>query len=187
MLRRTMLIGLGGLLAGAPVIGACSSSGGSKSGAKPSGERHDIAAELPRLKQFKLLTQYIRLAGLEDVLASPGPFTLFAPDDAAFGTAQQKGGGIAGGGARLDLAALKQPKNKDKLVRLLEHHIVAGQLDALAVQRAKSLRTLAGTALEINRQGQRVEIGTADLVRTNISASNGYIHVIDEVLVPPRS
>ncbi len=184
MLRRTLLMSLAGLAATAPILGACSSSGKSKSGGGAA--REDIVAVLPRLKEFNRLSEYIRLAGLEDDLAGAGPFTLFAPDDNAFGAAMNAGGGgISGTGNRLNFNQLRRPENKPKLARLIKHHVVAGRYDALAVQRAKTLRSLAGTELQVIRQGQRVEIGTADLVRTNIGASNGYIHVLDEVLVPP--
>lgn len=186
MLRRTMLKGIAGLALAAPLVASCASGKGS--GGKSPAARSDIAALLPRMKEFNRLTEYVRLAGLEDDLAGAGPFTLFAPDDAAFGAViNNAGGGISGTGNRLNFNQLRRPENKAKLVRLIKHHLVAGRLDALAVQRAKTLRTLAGTDLLVTRQGQRVEIGTADVVRTNIGASNGYIHVIDAVLVPPQT
>ncbi len=184
MQRRTVLIGLAGLAAGGPLLGACA-SGGKGSAAKPSGERTDIAIEVRRMKDLQRLAEYIHLAGLEDLLAGPGPFTLFAPDDAAFSTVSAAGGGLSGG-ARVDFNLLRQPKNKDKLARLLKHHVVAGRLDAMAVQRSKTLTTLAGTVLKVVRQGQSVAIGTAELERTNLGASNGYIHIINEVLIPPK-
>ena len=183
MLRRTVLIGLAGLAAGGPLLGACA-SGGKGSAAKPAGERTDIAIQVKRMKELQRLAEYIHLAGLEDELAGPGPFTLFAPDDNAFGAAAAAGGGISGG-ARLNLNSLRQPQNKPKLVRLIKHHVVAGRLDAMAVQRSKTLTTLAGTVLKIERQGQQVSIGTAEMERTNLGASNGYIHIINEVLIPP--
>lgn len=187
MLRRTMLMSLAGFVAVAPGLGACSSGGKGKS-TGGTAARSDIAALLPRMQEFNRLTEYIRLAGLEDDLAGAGPFTLFAPDDNAFGAAiNNAGGGISGTGNRLNFNQLRRPENKPKLVRLIKHHVVAGRYDALAVLRAKTLRSLAGTDLQVNRQGQRVEIGTADLVRTNIGASNGLIHVINEVLVPPSA
>jgi len=183
MLRRTVLIGLAGLAAGGPLLGGCA-AGGKGSAAKPAGEHGDIATEVKRMKELQRLAEYIHLAGLEDDLAGPGPFTLFAPDNNAFGTAAAAGGGLSGGG-RLNLHWLRQPQNKPKLVRLIKHHVVAGRLDALAVQRSKTLKTLAGTVLKVERPGQRVAIGTAELKRTNLGASNGYIHIINEVLMPP--
>ena len=183
MLRRTVLMGLAGLAAGGPLLGACA-SGGKGSAAKPAGERTDIAIEVKRMAELHRLAEYIHLAELEDLLAGPGPFTLFAPDDNAFGSVPSAGGGLSGG-VRVDFNLLRQPKNKKKLARLLKHHVVAGRLDAMAVQRSKTLTTLAGTVLKVERQGQQVSIGTAEFNRTNIGASNGYIHIINEVLNPP--
>lgn len=178
MLRRTLLTGFAGLLATSPLIAACS-SGGSKSTRTPASNdptRTDIMARLGQVGSFKTLTQLLKAADLADDLARPGSFLLFAPDDNAFGASLGQG----------VLVSLRRPQNKATLVRLLKHHLVAN-LTPQEAQKARSLRSMAGTELKYDRRGQQLEVNGANVVKANIRASNGIIHIIDKVLMPPRA
>lgn len=122
---------------------------------------------------FKQLVRAIELAGLKDALGAEGPFTIFAPTDEAF--------------AKLPKAALNdllQPNNRDKLMKLLRHHILGG----LVVSREFSGRRLeaiplSGDALLLDARTQP-KIAGGKIVRSDILADNGVIHVIDTVLIP---
>jgi len=106
------------------------------------------------------LTAAVKAAGLVDALRGPGPFTVFAPTDAAF--------------AKLPAATLEnllKPENKDKLRKILTYHVVAGRVTAKDVLKLDSAKTLEGGSLTINSGN-------------DIAASNGVIHVVDTVLIP---
>lgn len=120
---------------------------------------------------FEVLLAAAKAAGLLEVLDAQGPFTLLAPSDAAFGVLPPQA-----------LQALLQ--DRERLTRLLQHHVVAGSLPASELAERSELVTLAKTRLAVDvRQGVRVagaRVATADVV-----ARNGVIHVIDRVLLPP--
>lgn len=181
MQRRSVLLGLSSLVIAAPFIASCASKGSKDKGGGDNAfggtGATDIGAQVARLPEFKVLSSYLRRADLNGLLAGAGPYTLFAPTDNAFGTSLKPG----------ELSALRQPENKAKLVALMKNHIVAGRIDGETLMKTRSLRNLAGRELNIVRHGQRLEIGTADVTRTNLGASNGYIHEIDEVLVIPST
>jgi uncharacterized surface protein with fasciclin (FAS1) repeats len=122
---------------------------------------------------FKQLLRAIELAGLAPALSGEGPFTIFAPTDEAFFKIPK---------AALD--DLLMPHNRDKLSKLLRHHVLAG----LVVSRdfnGKRLEAipLAGEALLLDARTQ-LKIGTARIVRSDLIADNGVIHVIDTVQIP---
>lgn len=122
---------------------------------------------------FKQLLRAIDLAGLNSALAGEGPFTIFAPTDEAF--------------YKLPKAALDdllQPHNKDKLSKLLRHHVLSGTVvsrDFLG-KRLEAI-PLAGEALLLDARTQS-KVGTAKILRTDLVASNGIIHIIDTVQIP---
>lgn len=131
----------------------------------------DLAEVARSAGTFGTLLAAAQAAGLADALAGPGPLTVFAPTDAAFAVLP----GDALKALLADEAALR---------RLLSHHIVAGSLGAAEVATRGSLTTLAGTQLAVDaRQG--VLVGGARVVKADIVARNGVIHVIDRVLLPP--
>ncbi|MFN0194084.1 MAG: fasciclin domain-containing protein [Aestuariivirga sp.] len=124
--------------------------------------------------QFKTLAAALNAAGLVKTLKGHGPFTVFAPTDAAF--------------ARLPKGTVKsllQPKNKAKLKAVLTYHVVAGEVMAADVVKLKRAKTVNGNSVKIKVRGGSVKINNATVTKTDIGASNGVIHVIDTVLLPP--
>jgi uncharacterized surface protein with fasciclin (FAS1) repeats len=122
---------------------------------------------------FSTLVAAVKAAGLVDTLNSKGPFTVFAPTNAAF--AKLPAGTVE---------SLLKPENKDKLVAILTYHVVAGKVKAADVVKLKSATTVNGKAATINVAMGGVKIDNANVTATDIKASNGVIHVIDSVLIP---
>ncbi len=137
-------------------------------------------------EQFSTLVAAVQAAGLVDTLSSPGPFTVFAPTNAAFDK-------LPAG----TVASLTQPANQAALSRILTYHVVSGRVSAadLISQIAAgggraSLVTVEGAALTASLVGGNVVItdaagGAATVTTADLSQSNGVIHVIDTVLMPP--
>jgi hypothetical protein len=116
-------------------------------------------------------TGALQAAGLVETLQGPGPFTVFAPTDDAFAALPE--------GA---LDALLLPENKDALVKILTFHVVAGQVMAADVT-AGDVPTVEGSNLTITTDGG-VKIFDANVTQADVLATNGVIHVIDQVLIP---
>ena len=122
---------------------------------------------------FKTLVAAVTAAGLADTLSGAGPFTVFAPTDEAF--AKLPAGTVE---------SLIKPENKAKLTAILTYHVVAGRVLAKDVVTLKSATTVQGSKVKINvRKG--VMVNNAKVIKTDIQGSNGVIHVIDTVLMPP--
>jgi uncharacterized surface protein with fasciclin (FAS1) repeats len=121
---------------------------------------------------FKTLATALQAAGLVETLKGAGPFTVFAPTDAAFAKIPKE-----------TLDALL--KDKQKLTAVLTYHVVAGKVAAADVVKLKSAKTLNGQEASIHAAGGSVMVGNAKVVQTDIMTSNGIIHVIDTVLMPP--
>jgi len=119
---------------------------------------------------FKTLLKAATEAGLVDTLSKGGPFTVFAPTDEAF--AKLPSGTVEG-----------LLKDREKLSAVLKYHLVSGKMDAEAVTKQASLRTVQGKDLRVDLS-QGVRVGSAKVIRTDIDASNGVIHVIDTVQIP---
>ncbi|MCE9637119.1 MAG: heme-binding protein [Planctomycetes bacterium] len=126
----------------------------------------DTASADPRFTSF---VTAVKAAGLTETLNSEGPFTVFAPTNDAFAALPPTA-----------LAALLRPENVADLKRVLLHHVVAGRVASAALLPAPSAATAAGTQLKFT-----VRIGDARLVQADIACSNGLIHAIDQVIVPP--
>lgn len=123
---------------------------------------------------FKTLAKALEAADLVNALSGAGPFTVFAPTDAAF--------------AKLPpgtLDELLKPENKAKLQAVLQYHVVAGDVRAAEVVKLDSAKTLQGASLVILVSGGSVSVAGANVVKTDVIASNGVIHVIDRVVLPP--
>lgn len=130
----------------------------------------DIVDTAVAAGDFDTLVTAIKAAGLVDTLKGKGPFTVFAPTDAAF--------------AALPAGTLDALlKDKEKLGAVLTYHVVAGKMMAGDVVAATSLDTVQGSSLTVDTT-DGVKVGTANVVKTDIVTSNGVIHVIDAVLVP---
>lgn len=129
----------------------------------------DIAASNP---DFSTLVAAVKAADLVDVLSSDGPFTVFAPTNAAFAALPEG-----------TVESLLLPENKDQLVAVLTYHVVAGKVMAGDVVTLDSAETVQGGSVEI-MAGDTVTVDGAQVVATDIEASNGVIHVIDAVILP---
>jgi transforming growth factor-beta-induced protein len=137
----------------------------------PSGD--DIVATASKAGGFKTLLAAAKAAGLAEALTGKGPFTVFAPTDEAFAKLPEG-----------TVATLLKPENKAKLAAILKYHVVSGRVyseDALAAKKAK---TLQGSEIHISVSGGKAKINDANLVTTDLDASNGVIHVIDSVILP---
>ncbi|MBL8157616.1 MAG: fasciclin domain-containing protein, partial [Anaerolineae bacterium] len=120
--------------------------------------------------QFKTLIKAAQVAGLVETLKGPGPLTVFAPDDAAF--------------AKLPAGSLDALlKDKDKLAKVLKFHVVSGKVMAKDVT-SGNVPTVQGQSLKVVAGSGGVTVNNAKVVKTDIEASNGVIHVIDQVVMP---
>ncbi|MCK5942618.1 MAG: fasciclin domain-containing protein [Planctomycetes bacterium] len=137
-------------------------------------ERPNLVEVAAKAGQFDTLLAAAKAAGLVETLSGKGPFTVFAPTDAAFAKL-----------GKATIANLLKPENKDQLVGILTYHVVAGRVPAAKVVGMKKATTLQGSDVSIAVTGSRVRVGSANVVATDVMASNGVIHVIDTVLMPP--
>ena len=136
----------------------------------------DIVDTAVAAGQFKTLAAALTAAGLVDTLKGPGPFTVFAPTDAAF--AKLPAG---------TLDTLLKPESKAKLTAILTYHVVAGKVMAADVVKLKEAKTVNGAMVAVKVDGGNVMINNAKVTTADIGASNGVIHVIDTVLLPPAN
>jgi uncharacterized surface protein with fasciclin (FAS1) repeats len=124
-------------------------------------------------KNFSTLVRAFEAGGLVDTLKGKGPFTVFAPTNAAF-EALPKG----------TLENVMMPENKTKLQNILKHHVVKGRKMAEGVAKASTVSPMEGPSLKIRANGGTVRIGDATIQQTDLDAGNGVVHVIDRVLLP---
>jgi uncharacterized surface protein with fasciclin (FAS1) repeats len=123
--------------------------------------------------QFKTLVSLVKQAGLAGALSGPGPLTVFAPTDAAFAKVP-----------KATLAALA--KNKAELKAVLLYHVVKGDVTAAQASMLTSAKTLEGASVPIRVSGTKVYVGGAQVIKADVKASNGVVHVINKVLIPPK-
>jgi uncharacterized surface protein with fasciclin (FAS1) repeats len=136
-------------------------------------QNRDIVDTAVAAGQFKTLAAALKAAGLIDTLKGNGPFTVFAPTDEAFAKLPK--------GTVEDLL---KPENKAKLTAVLTYHVVPGKVMAADVIKVKEAKTVQGSSLKVNAAGGKVMVDNATVVKTDIAASNGVIHVIDSVVLP---
>lgn len=129
----------------------------------------DTAARTP---QLSTLAKLISDAGLADTLRAEGPFTVFAPSDEAFKAVPAK--------TMAELAA-----NKELLKSVLTYHVVPGKVMAADVKNA-NVKTVQGANLAVAKAGTFVTVEDALVTQADVSATNGVIHIVDKVLMPPR-
>lgn len=138
--------------------------------ATTAGSGKDIVDTAVEAGSFNTLARALSEAGLVDTLKGPGPYTVFAPTDEAFAK-------LAPGTLEALLA------DKAKLTKVLTYHVVAGRVMAKDVVKLGSVRTVQGQSVRIDG-GETVKVNDANVVKTDIEASNGVIHVIDTVILP---
>jgi uncharacterized surface protein with fasciclin (FAS1) repeats len=136
-------------------------------------ETKDIVDTAVAAGSFNTLAKALTAADLIGTLKGKGPFTVFAPTDEAF--AKLPAG---------TLESLLKPENKAKLQRILTYHVVAGKTMAADVVKMHSAKAVSGDTITIVTRGGTVTVDNAKVVKTDIVASNGVIHVIDSVIVP---
>ena len=144
---------------------------GAPASARPN-EDKNIVQTAKAAGSFTTLTKLVAKAGLAGTLSKPGPYTVFAPTDAAFRKVPKS-----------TLNALA--KNKAMLRKVLLYHVVAGQVTSADVVKLSSAKTLNGKSVRIRTTDGSVYINTAKVVKPDVMASNGVIHVINKVLIPP--
>jgi uncharacterized surface protein with fasciclin (FAS1) repeats len=137
------------------------------------GHEKDIVDTAAAAGSFKTLVTAVQAAGLVETLKGKGPFTVFAPTDEAF--AKLPAG---------TLESLLKPENKEKLKGILTYHVVSGKVMAKDVVTLKEAKTVNGQMLTITVKDGKVMVDKANVVKTDVAASNGVIHVIDAVLLP---
>ena len=123
--------------------------------------------------QFNTLVAALKAAELVQTLQSPGPFTVFAPTDEAFAKLPEG-----------TVDSLLLPENKARLTAILKYHVVAGKVLAEDVVTLSSADTVEGEAVMISTSDAGVRVNDANVIKTDVMASNGVIHVIDSVLIP---
>ena len=151
-----------------PMMADSSASGASMS-SNPS-----IAEVAMSTGMHNTLVTALKAAGLADMLMASGSYTVFAPTDAAF--AKLPAGTVE---------MLLMPENRDKLRSVLQYHVVPGNVSAAQVMKMSNARTVSGKNLAISMMGDSVMIGNAHVVKADVMANNGVVHVIDTVMMPP--
>jgi uncharacterized surface protein with fasciclin (FAS1) repeats len=129
-------------------------------------------------KDHTTLVAAVKAAGLVDTLSSPGPFTVFAPTNAAFGKLPPG-----------TVETLVKPESKGALTKVLTYHVVPGRLSAMDLQSKATLRTVQGETLKVTARNGAVWLtdakgGMSKVTIANVYQSNGVIHVVDTVLMP---
>ena len=165
-MKKSFVTALAVALLGAMTLGAVASSA-----VGPHKSAKNIVQTAAAAGSFKTLVSLVKQAGLAGALSGPGPLTVFAPTDAAFAKVP-----------KATLAALA--KDKSKLKAVLLYHVVSGKLTAAQVVKQKSLTTLEGGTLSIRTRAGNVYVNRARVIEANVTASNGVIHVINQVLIP---
>jgi uncharacterized surface protein with fasciclin (FAS1) repeats len=124
-------------------------------------------------ESFGTLSEAIKAAGLEQTLSEPGPYTVFAPTDEAFAALPPE-----------VQEQLLQPENQDTLRQILSYHVVPGSITSPSITPGE-VDTVAGSPVTIEDQGGQITVDGATVVEPDIIASNGVVHAIDQVLLPP--
>ena len=120
----------------------------------------------------KTLAAAVKAAGLVETLQGKGPFTVFAPTDAAFAAIQS------------EVDKLLKPENKEKLSKILTYHVISGKMKASDLKDGQELTTVQGGKLKVMVKDGTVTVGNAKVTAADITATNGVIHIIDKVLLP---
>ena len=132
----------------------------------------DIVAVASSAGSFKTLVAALKAASLVETLQGKGPFTVFAPTDQAFAKLPEG-----------TLESLLKPENKEKLASILTYHVVPGKVMAADVKTMKA-KTVNGKELSIKVEDGKVTVDNAKVIKTDVAAKNGVIHVIDTVVLP---
>jgi uncharacterized surface protein with fasciclin (FAS1) repeats len=138
-----------------------------------SAQNRDIVDTAVAAGSFTTLAKALQAADLVTTLKGAGPFTVFAPTDEAF--AKLPAGTVE---------TLLKPENKAKLQRLLTYHVVPGKVMAADVVKVTSAKSVSGDTMTVDVQNGVVRVDAARVVKADVAASNGVIHVVDAVILP---
>jgi uncharacterized surface protein with fasciclin (FAS1) repeats len=138
-------------------------------------DHHDIVSIAQDTDNLSTLVAAIEAAGLVDVLKGDGPFTVFAPTNAAF-EALPDG----------TLESLLMPENRDQLVEILTYHVVPGEVMSGDLSDGMMAETVEGSEVTISLSDSGAQVNNANIEAADIEASNGVVHVIDAVILPPE-
>lgn len=146
-------------------------------------QQHHAAMRSPTIVQvareagsFSTLLAAVEAAGLTETLMGDGPFTVFAPTNEAFAKLP-KG----------TIETLLRPENREQLKAILTYHVVPGRISAEEAIMAKKARTVEGNSLRVGITDGALRVNSTKIITADVRASNGVIHVIDEVLLPPAA
>jgi uncharacterized surface protein with fasciclin (FAS1) repeats len=170
-MKRTVTMLVAAVLGASLLVGAATARTTAAPAAKV-GERLNIVQTAVAAGKFKTLAKLLTRAGLVSALEQPGPVTVFAPTDAAFQKVPKK-----------TLNTLL--RNKARLKAVLLYHVVSGKVTAADVVKLSSAKTLNGKDVRIRVSGGNVFVNNARVTRPDVIASNGVIHVVNRVLIPP--
>jgi uncharacterized surface protein with fasciclin (FAS1) repeats len=125
--------------------------------------------------RFKTLAKALTSAGLVETLQGDGPFTVFAPTDEAFGRLPT---GV--------VSNLLKPENSEELGNILKYHVLAGSIRLAGALEAEDAKTITGESISVTFSDGKIKVNDSTLINSDIQCSNGTIHVIDSVLLPPK-
>jgi uncharacterized surface protein with fasciclin (FAS1) repeats len=179
MIKRTLLL-IASVLALAVGAAACGGDDEETTGAAATDDNvaaseQNIVAVAQETPDLSTLVEAVSAAGLVETLEEPGPYTVFAPTNEAF---EALGG---------TLDTLLEPKNKAELAEVLTYHVVPGELMSSELRDGQMLKTVQGGTLEVQIANGEVTVNGAKVATPDVEASNGVVHVIDEVLIPPQA
>lgn len=135
--------------------------------------KDSIVGQLSGDESFSVLVQAVKAAGLVETLSGSGEYTVFAPTNEAFAA-------LPAG----TLEALLESENRDVLTRILKYHVVLGAANSTEIT-AGQFKTAAGTPVAIDITNGTVQVGNAEVIAVDLEASNGVIHTINQVILPP--
>ena len=179
MHRVTRLIAAGTFTLGIAAAGVVSSFAGEKQYTSPAaasaekGAGKDIVDTAVSAGSFNTLAAALKAAGLVETLKGEGPFTVFAPTDEAFAKLPEG-----------TVETLLKPENKEKLTQILTYHVAAGKAMSTDLKDGQKVPTVNGKSAAVKINSGKVMVGNANVVKADVAASNGVIHVIDTVLMP---
>ena len=138
------------------------------------GRDMNIVALVQQNPNLSTLLELIKAADMVRVLESPAPYTVFAPTNEAFAA-------LPAG----TVEALKRPENKMELTKILQAHVLPNRIRSTEMQNNMPMVTAQGDEVVVMKQGQTIKVGDATIVIPDVEASNGIVHVVDRVLMPP--
>jgi uncharacterized surface protein with fasciclin (FAS1) repeats len=174
----TLMLAVAAVAALAGFVSACGDDDDESTAATEQPEssqpaEQDVVVLAQGERRLTTLVEAVTAAKLVDTLKAQGPFTVFAPNNEAFAAIGQE-----------QLRKLLQPENRDQLRSILTYHVVPGALTADRLKDGQELETVEGESLTVSISGGTVKIDDATVVRPDVDASNGVVHVIDGVLTP---